>query len=60
MVRQAHRMIQEQTCIRFQVLEQPPAGPHIAYVKVSSPTLYVSLSVHLTNLITNQKGYVKH
>ena len=57
MVRQAHRMIQEQTCIRFQVLEQPPAGPHIAYVKVSSPTLYVfcPFIYHLTNLITNQK-----
>jgi len=38
MVRQAHRMIQERTCIRFQVVEEKPtSGPYIFYIKVASP-----------------------
>jgi hypothetical protein len=40
MVRNAHRMISERTCIRFTYVEaKPVAGPYLFYIKVASPSL---------------------
>uniref|UniRef100_A0A183CDJ0 Metalloendopeptidase n=1 Tax=Globodera pallida TaxID=36090 RepID=A0A183CDJ0_GLOPA len=38
MVRQAHQMIEAQTCIRFQPSDSKPASDFLYYIKVSTPT----------------------